>query len=199
LEERTQLSPAADRQENVKRSAFVGCLGILAGSLDVSRSARAGQPDVETDHIDAADDGGPRRLGVMADGVATALGFIAVEVDGAVAENVALSIEVDHALWDEASVYGAAAGILAFPVRFAFRGFYVHPRVGLSSDSDPASPAVLSPAVTIGYEWVCPAGCTLRLGGGGAYGVALSSEAGGTLAPLLGIRPALDLGVGWIF
>jgi hypothetical protein len=183
----------------VKRSAFVGVLAVLTGSLDLSRTVRAEQPDVETDHIDAADDGGPRRLGVLANGVATTLGFIAVEVDGAIAENVALSIEVDHALWDEAIVYGAAAGVVAFPIRFAFRGFYVHPRVALTSDTDPTSPAVLSPAVTIGYEWVCPVGCTLRLGGGGAYGVALSSEAGGTLAPLLGIRPALDLGVGWIF
>jgi len=183
----------------VSPTRVVGLIAVLVGSVDVPRIALGAQPDVETDHIDAADDGGPRRVSVLANGVATMLGYIALEFDGAVGENVALTVEIDHAAWDAASVYGAAAGVIAFPLRFAFRGFYVHPRIGLSSDTDPASPAVLSPAVTVGYEWVCPAGCTLRVGGGGAYGLALSSDVSGVLAPLLGIRPALDVGVGWIF
>jgi hypothetical protein len=133
--------------------------------------------------------------------VATALGRIAIEVDGVVFGNVALSVQIDHGMWNDVRVFGAQAGFVAFPLRFAFRGFYVHPRVGLSSESDPSSPMVLSPAVTVGYEWVCPAGCTLRLGGGGAYGVALSSDSdeGAVHAPRPGIRPVLDVGVGWIF
>jgi hypothetical protein len=184
----------------VRLPALARFIVVLAVSVDVPRTGHASEPPgVETDHIDAADDGGPRHLGVLANGIATALGFVAVELDAAISGNAAVSVELDDAAWDVTTVYGATAGVVVFPLRFAFRGLYVHPRVGLSSDTDPTTPAVLSPAVTVGYEWVCPAGCTLRVGGGGAYGVALSAEAGGALSRLVGIRPALDVGVGWIF
>ncbi|MGA2448404.1 MAG: hypothetical protein ABTD50_07010 [Polyangiaceae bacterium] len=172
---------------------------VLVGLVDASRPGHASEPGVDTDHIDAADDGGPRSLGILANGVATALGLVAIELDTAVSTHVALSVQFDAAMGDDQTVYGAAVGAVLFPLRFAFRGLYIHPRVELSGDTDPATPAVVSPAVTLGYEWVCPAGCTLRVGGGGAYGVALSDGAGGALSPLVGIRPVLDVGVGWLF
>jgi hypothetical protein len=171
----------------------------IAGAVDVSRIARAAESGIETDHIDAEDDGGPRRTGVLMNGVATTLGFISVELDGAIADSVVLSVAVDRDITHEAGAYGEIAGAALFPFRFAFRGPYIHPRVGFASSSDPTSPMLVFPVVTVGYEWVFPVGCTVRVGGGGAYGIALAPDIDDALRGRIGLRPAFDLSIGWIF
>jgi hypothetical protein len=171
----------------------------IAGAVDVSHVARAAESGIETDHIDADDDGGPRRVGVLMNGIASTLGFISIELDSAIAESVVLSVAVDRDIADDAGSYGEIAGAAFFPFRFAFRGPYIHPRVGLASNADPTSPSFVFPVVTVGYEWVCPVGCTVRVGGGGAYGIALAPDIDGAIRRRIGLHPAFDLSVGWIF
>jgi hypothetical protein len=155
--------------------------------------------DVETDHLDAADDGGPRSAGVLIHSLPTALGSVGVEVDVALGANAALSVEGDWLPLAAIRMTTTSVGMPLFTQRFAFHGFYVHPRFEWAWARAPGMEVeVGGAAVLVGYEWTWLPGATIRLSGGVAYSKAMSASA--ALSPaLVGIHPELDAALGWIF
>jgi hypothetical protein len=173
----------------------------LALAVSFAGSARAVETraDVETDHLDAADDGGPRSAGVLVHSLPTALGSVGVEVDVAFGANAALSIEGDWLPLAAIRMTTASIGVPLFPQRLAFHGFYVHPRLEWARASAQGTAVQIGgAAVLAGYEWTWLPGATIRLSGGAAYSKAM----GAAQAPsptLVGIHPELDAALGWIF
>jgi hypothetical protein len=172
----------------------------LAGMLTVSQRSLAieGPGDVESDHIDAADDGGPRSVGLLLHPIAMASGWLGAEIDAACGEHVVLGLDAEGRF---AWVHGvrAALEVLLFPQRFSFHGIYLHPtlewdRVGTSA----AATTILGGAITVGYAWTWPSGPTLRLGGGVGYTKAAVGD-GAALVALEGWRSQVDADLGWIF
>jgi hypothetical protein len=180
-------------------------VGVVFGSLGFGscrgsvRSALAAETarDVETDHFDGADDGGPRSWGFALRPLDLDLGLVGVELDAALGERVVLSFESAWLATGPALAYGVVAGIAVFPTRFAFHGFYVHPR--LEAWRGPASGNALGLGCLVGYEWTAPVGATVRLGGGLAYVTWTGPP--GIVPPLsiAGLLPELDAAVGWVF
>jgi hypothetical protein len=156
--------------------------------------------DIETDHIDAGDDGGPRGAAVLVRPFVLALGQLGADLEVAAGESASVTVEGDWLAAPGIAAYAAAAGIAWFPQRFAFRGLYVHPRVEWASTGaaeNAGSGSSIGAAVTVGYEWTAPIGATLRAGGG--VSCAASLGAGGPLAVAIeGVRPRVDLAVGWV-
>jgi hypothetical protein len=180
-------------------SLAAAAIALIGTQTAIAAESRA---DVETDHIDAADDGGPRTAGVLVRASPVMWATLGAEVDMALGSNVALSVEGDWLPFGPIRAYAASVGALLFLQRFAFHGLYVHPRLELawaseSGGSTPGSFQVGSAAVLVGYEWTWPLGATLRLAGGAAY----SKGIGGDAAPpsRSGLRPELDAAMGWIF
>ncbi len=171
-----------------------------AGLVALASPAAAGEPraDVETDHIDAFDDGGPRSFGLLANPLALTLGSLGIEGDLVLGDVGALSLEADATSLGGTDAYGAAVGFPLFPWRVMFHGFYVHPRVtwahatmqGVAFD-------VAGAGATMGWQWTWRFGLTLRAGAGAAYDFALGDAGNGS--PLVGLRPVLDGEVGWVF
>jgi len=177
-------------------------LSVLAVSGVLTASPRCAavesSNDVESDHIDAADDGGPRSVGLLLRPIAMAAGWFGAEIDAACGEHMVLGLEGDGRFtW----VHGVRAvlGALLFPQRFSFHGIYIHPtfewdRVG----ADGMAATILGGAIAVGYAWTWPSGPTLRLGGGvraakGTFG------RGAALLALEGWRPQVDADLGWVF
>jgi hypothetical protein len=179
-------------------SLAAGAIALIGTQTAIAAESRA---DIETDHIDAADDGGPRTAGFLVRASPVTWATVGAEVDMALGSNAALSVEGDWLPFGPIRAYAASVGALLFLQRFAFHGFYVHPRLewAWASESGGSTPGlqVGTAAVLVGYEWTWPRGATLRLAGGAAY----SNAVGGDAAPSSrsGLRPELDTAVGWIF
>jgi hypothetical protein len=174
--------------------AFVGVLGPAPRAWAVEA-----RTDVETDHIDAADDGGPRALGVLLHPLSIATNWFGAEVDAACGEHVVLSVEGD-ARW-LFGIHGlrAVLGAALFPQRFSFHGIYVHPVFEWDrAAAGGASAGALGGGITVGYAWTWPVGASVRLGGGIAYAKGIANDGPVTLA-FEGLRPAADADVGWVF
>jgi hypothetical protein len=175
---------------------------VTAAALAVPSRAVAVETegDVETDHIDAADDGGPRSVGVLVHPLAMAAAWLGAEVDVACGSNVVMSVG-----GEERWVFGTrgervAVGLALYPQRFSFHGIYVHPLAMWQRAPDggggPAN--VFGAGVTVGYAWTWPFGATVRLGGGAAYVRSLASDRqANSIATAL--RPQVDGDVGWVF
>jgi len=156
--------------------------------------------DVETDHIDAFDDLGPRAVGVFAG--PDAIGFRS--------SRAGLGAEVDFVLGDTAAVslgglwlplaqggYRVSVGTPLFLWAVPFHGLYVHPRVTLDHRAvADGSLDLAGVGMTLGWELTWRAGFTVRLGSGAAYERALG---GGANAVAGGIEPLFDGSVGWAF
>jgi hypothetical protein len=149
--------------------------------------AAEGATDVETDHLDAADDGGPRAWAVVLRPFERDLGVVGAELGVAIGPRTPFTLEVRWRATDPIAACGIAAGVSIFPTRLAFHGFYVHPRVEAWGTPTLGTPAVIGAGALVGYEWTAPVGATLRLGGGLAY------------APPRHLTPELDAAVGWVF
>jgi hypothetical protein len=155
--------------------------------------------DVETDHVDATDDGGPRAAGVLLHPVSIAMGWLGGEVDVAQSDHVVITVEADARWFFGIHGVRAVLGGLLFLQRFAFRGIYLHPtfewdRVAAGD----AWASALGGGATVGYAWTWVAGATVRLGGGVAYakGVARDGQAARSIE---GLRPEVDADLGWVF
>ena len=177
------------------------CPGALVALFAFdARDARAAETpaDVETDHLDAADDGGPRTWGFALRPLDADIGLVGIELGTALGANAVATLEATWLAWAPDRAFGGALGVAFFPTRFAFHGFYVHPRV--EAWATPASPTALGGGMLVGYEWTAPVGATLRLGGGLAY-VTWTAEPPQSPLPvrLTGILPELDAAVGWVF
>jgi hypothetical protein len=155
--------------------------------------------DVETDHVDAADDGGPRSGGVLVHSLPLPWGSIGAEVDVALGANVALSVDGEWLPFGATRVFAALLGLPIFPQRFSFHGLYVHPRFEWAwASAQGSSVQVGAAAVLVGYEWTWAQGATLRLAGGPGYSRATGGDAALSSA-LVGFHPELDAALGWIF
>jgi hypothetical protein len=183
------------------RTAASVAAAAAALALSLVREARAVETrrDVETDHIDAADDGGPRSAGVLVHSLPTAVGSVGVEVDVALGASAALSVEGHWVPLGAIRAYATSVGMPLFPQRFAFHGLYVHPRVEWAVVSvQGASVQAGSAAVLVGYEWTWLSGATVRLAGGVAYSKAMGGDAAASSA-WVGTHPEIDAALGWIF
>jgi hypothetical protein len=176
-------------------------LAAAATVLVVGRRARAAETpsDVETDHIDAADDAGPPTAAVLVDPIAMSFRQLGAEVDFVVGEGIALGIEGDRTALEGATVVRAALGAPFFPQRFVFHGLYLRPEVEwwMSAAANGALASALGAGVVMGYEWTAPCGATVRLGGGASYAKVLAAHGAATTS-MDGLRPRLDASLGWV-
>jgi hypothetical protein len=177
--------------------SVVGAAGVLA----VAPLARAveGPGDVETDHLDAADDAGPRAVGVLLNPVAIAAGWLGAEVDASCGEHVTLTVEGDARGLFRLRGFRALLGFALFPQRFSFHGLYIHPTFEWDrATTVGAAATALGGGVTVGYAWTWPVGASVRLGGGVAYAKEIVTEGQAAFA-LEGLRPQVDADLGWVF
>ena len=173
-------------------------MGLVAWLTARPASAIETRADVETDHVSAADDGGPRRVGVLVSPFPMGIGWLGGEVDAALGERVLVTFEGDaHAFG--ASGYAAAAGLALFTQGLVFRGLYGRFTAEWAHEAAFAvSATAIGGSIRFGYEWTALSGPTLRLGGGFGYAFRTVS-ASGYAVDIGGVQPRLDANVGWVF
>jgi hypothetical protein len=169
----------------------------LAAVIVLASPARAAESraDVETDHIDAVDQGGPRTLRLAVQPFSPAVGLAQAEVDVALAEHVALSTALGWVVAPGGSGYRASVGLPVYPLRDAFHGIYLHPRVEWTHLSFASS---VGGALSLGYAWTWPFGATTSFGAGLAYARGSAEQAGAVVA-FGSFQPRIDGAVGWLF
>jgi len=178
--------------------AFVS---IAAGIATLLTPGRAGAvetgADVETDHVSATDDGGPRRVGILFNPL-PAIGWVGGEVDAAISERVVVTVEGDTRVFGITG-YAASVGAALFAQGLAFRGWYVHPSAEWAHEAGFGLSATgFGGSVRSGYEWTALAGATLRLGAGASYARKTVSGPGARV-DIGGLRPVIDAEIGWVF
>jgi hypothetical protein len=170
--------------------------------------ALAAQADVETDHVDAADDRGPRiwslafgtrRAGALP--LSAYLVWVGVEAAVAIDTSVAVTLAGGWLASGPDRAHDVAVGVAFFPSRFAFHGVYVRPSFALErARAGGVLHDAASAGAVVGYQWTAPVGASLRLGGGLAYGTWVGS--GPSVAPTVptsGLLPQLDACLAWVF
>jgi len=181
----------------MKPIALALCALAVLAVVSPARAAET-RHDVETDHIDAFDDGGPRSFGLLVNPLAAALGTFGAEGDFVLGDAAALSVEGDWLSTGGTTGYAATVGLPIFPWRMIFHGFYVHPRaMAALVTSGGASFDVLGIGGTAGWQHTWRFGLTLRAGGGVEYDHVLGPDSGSV--GTLGLRPLLDGEIGWVF
>jgi hypothetical protein len=173
----------------------------VAGVLTAARLARAveGPGDVETDHIDATDDGGPRTAGVLLHPLEIAAGWLGAEVDASCGDHATLTVEGDARWFFGVRGFRTLLGVALFPQRFSFHGLYVHPTFEWDrSTAGGVVATAVGGGVTVGYAWTWIAGASARLGGGVAYANGIVRDGQAAFA-LGGLRPEVDADLGWVF
>jgi hypothetical protein len=182
------------------KAGIVGLLlsgTVLAAVASPARAAET-RHDVETDHLDAFDDGGPPSFGLLVNPLAAVLGTFGAEGDFVLGDAAALGVEGDRLSTGGTTGWAATVGLAIFPWRTIFHGFYVHPRATAAmATSDGASFDALGIGGTAGWQQTWRFGFTLRVGGGVAYEHALGLNPASV--PFLGVRPLLDGELGWVF
>jgi hypothetical protein len=186
----------------VKPSA---ALFVATLSLTISRPAAAVETraDVETDHVTAADDEGPRTAGLLVRALSMATGWLGAEIDVSSGPGVAMSAEGAERWGLGNRAYRVALGVALYPQRPSFHGVYVHPVVEWArAAGDHMVGSALVAGLTVGYAWTWPAGATVRIGGGVSYARALRTPPGSDPRPspvVEGLQPRVDVDVGWVF
>jgi hypothetical protein len=178
-------------------------LGIpaLLVLLAFPASARAaeGPHDVETDHLDAFDDGGPRTFGLLTNPAGMLLGVFGAEGDLVLGDTAALSAEADWLALGDVTAYGGTVGLPMYPMRVPFHGFVIHPRLSLVHASSGGAGVDLAGVIaTLGWQWTLPAGLSFRTGAGVRLDRAIGGDADAGTA-LEGLHPVLDGSIGWVF
>jgi hypothetical protein len=186
------------------RAAAISCvfLQALLGWVRTAAAAARAERDVETDHLDAFDDVGPRTLGVLFSaggvGIRSSAPAIGAELDFVLGDSAALSLA---AAWLplEAAGYSVSVGAPLFPGRVPFHGLYVRPLLVWERQSMlGASLDIGGVGVTAGWELTWRPGLTMRLGGGVAYEQALGGD-DAVMGASGRVQPVLDGAVGWAF
>jgi hypothetical protein len=174
--------------------------GLAAGlTLASAPSSAAERPsDAETDHVDAYDDGGKPSVGIFADPGALLLGAWGGELELALGDAAALSLEVDGLGLAGVKAYGASLGMPLFVERVRFHGMYIQPRLAAErSSGGGVSASSLGLGATAGWEETWRFGLSLKGGVGILYETTVQGDAPNVL--VLGIRPLVDAAVGWVF
>jgi hypothetical protein len=170
---------------------------LTAASVDARADEKGA--DVETDHLDAFDDGGPRSFALLTNPASLLFGAIGAEGDLLLGDTAALSLDVEGLAAGPATGASASVGVPLFPQGVALHGFYLHPRVfGARAWSAGAHADVAGIGATLGWEWTLPAGFTLRTGAGATIDRPVGGDAA-LVSALVGFRPLLDGALGWAF
>lgn len=176
-------------------------LALASALVAASAEARAADDgaDVETDHLDAFDDGGPRTFALLTNPASLLFGSIGAEGDLLLGDTAALSLEADWLAVGPATGASASVGVPLFPQGVALHGFYLHPRLfAARAWSAGAHGDVAGIGATLGWEWTLPVGFTLRTGAGAAIDRPVGGDAS-VVSAVVGLRPLLDGSVGWAF
>jgi hypothetical protein len=173
-------------------SAVAACSGCTLGSIPAY--AAEGPRDVETDHVDAYDDAGKPTVGVLANPGALVLGALAAEVDLALGDAAALSVEVAGFGVGVPRAYGGALGVPLFVERVRFHGLYVEPRLAARVTTSSPSAVAAGLGATAGWQETWRFGLSLK----GGLGLLYEMPVGGD-GLVVGIRPLVDAAVGWLF
>lgn len=181
----------------------LGMIALVLGAAVTAASAeaRADEPrtDVETDHLDAFDDGGPRSFALLTNPASLLFGAVGAEGDVLLGDSAALSLEADGVMAGGSTGAGAAVGVPLFPQGIALHGLYLHPRVfAARAWSGSGHGDAVGVGGTIGWEWTLPVGFTVRTGAGAVVERPVGGDAG-AVSSLVGFRPLLDGSVGWAF
>ncbi len=180
----------------IRAGLFTCCAFACAGAAPPAHALET-PADVETDHLDAADDGGPRTWSLSVRPFELGFGLVGVEAGVAVGLRAVVTFECNWLAVAPTLAYGATVGVAVFPTRSVFHGFYVHPR--LEAWRAPAAGDAVGAGALVGYEWTALAGPTLRLGGGLAYATWTSTPQGTAPVTFTGLLPEADVAVGWVF
>src|SRR5580700_11010471 len=89
----------------------------LVTALPATALAAEGPSDVQTDHVDAFDDGGPRTFGLLVNPGAVLFGVLGAEADLLLGDVAAVSLEADWMSQAGATGYGVTFGTPLFPQR----------------------------------------------------------------------------------
>ncbi len=180
------------------------CLAFAVLSLVVWSApsfAAEGPRDLETDHVDAYDSGGKPSVGVFANPGALLVGALAADVEVALGDAAALSLEADCFGLGSPGGLGAYGGLLGMPIfveRVRFHGLYVEPRIAVAHASvGGASASAVGMGATAGWEETWRFGLSLKGGVGVLYETAL--QGGAASALVIGVRPLVDAAFGWVF
>jgi hypothetical protein len=106
-------------------------LTLASAATAVSPDARAEdrRTDVESDHLDAFDDGGPRSFALLTNPALLLFGAIGAEGDVLLGDTAAVSLEADWLGVGPTAGAAATVGVPIFPQGVALHGFYLHPRL----------------------------------------------------------------------
>src|SRR5271166_2713755 len=86
---------------------------LTAASVDALAGERG--TDVETDHLDAFDDGGPRSFALLTNPASLLVGALGAEGDVLLGDTAALSLEADWLVVGPATGASASVGVPLFP------------------------------------------------------------------------------------
>jgi len=176
-------------------------LALASVFILVSAEALASEKgaDVETDHLDAFDDGGPRSFALLTNPASLLVGALGAEGDVLLGDTAALSLEADWLVVGPATGASASVGVPLFPQGVALHGFYLHPRLFAARAWAGGSHGdVAGAGATLGWEWTLRIGLTIRAGAGAAIDRPVGGD-GSVVSPMVGFRPLLDGSVGWAF
>jgi hypothetical protein len=175
--------------------AFASALGTL--SVDAYAAEKG--TDVETDHLDAFDDGGPRSFALLTNPASLLVGALGAEGDLLLGDTAALSLEADWLVVGPATGASASVGVPLFPQGVALHGFYLHPRLFAARAWSGGSHGDFAGAgATLGWEWTLRVGFTMRVGAGAAINRPVGGD-GSVVSAMVGFRPLLDGTLGWAF
>jgi hypothetical protein len=164
-----------------------------------SGSAFADDVPTFADRADDAIEDADASIAVMFDPLAIACGVFGGEADFVVQRSLAISLDAVGYRPDAATLGAVGAGLLIYPLRSAFHGLYLEPRVTYTralSQAVVSGPGALVVAGLSGWQWTWDYGLSIRLG----VGVAGSTGGLAVRAPEFSVgRLALiaDAGVGW--
>jgi len=170
---------------------------LTAASVDARAEERGA--DVESDHLDAFDDGGPRSFALLTNPASVLFGALGAEGDVLLGDTAALSLEADWLVAGPASGASASVGVPLFPQGVPLHGFYLHPRLFAARAWAGGSHGdVAGAGATLGWEWTLRIGLTIRTGAGAAIERPVGGD-GSAVSAMVGFRPLLDGSLGWAF
>ena len=179
---------------------------IVVGIIGFCAVARSEQPPTFADRGDSDVTESSRALAILFNPLAVYSGVFGAEADFVAAQRLAVSIEGNVAQMGGATCVLAGVGLLFFPQRSAFSGFYLGPRAVLARPLGESpyhlnfGTDVLGLGAVAGWQWTWDYGLSFRLGGG-----AMHYEGGPSNGPPgvgLKVREAelvLDSALGWAF
>jgi hypothetical protein len=186
---------------------FRGALAALAFAAWAlpAADARADDPPTFADRPDREAGDTDRRLAVLVNPLAVAVGVFGAEGDFVLGPFAAIALEGDVYRRGGTTSTGLGAGLLFFPQGVALQGLYLEPRVVYARPLSESMARidwgadVLGFGATAGWQWTWDYGLSIRLGGGAMDLVGGRRRAALGDAIALGPVIVLDGSLGWAF